>query len=486
MGERTLDMFRKLIPLCIVFCLSVAACTSPSSQLTTAPTPSPEATLQPAPGLTSPPEQPTPAGENQPEKPTPVSGTKPPKQKNEPAQADKPKQSNSTGQANEPGPAKQYNIEQALSPNAQRNTIAFSALAFLTGDFNADTFFPPGKVADFWGFQYLRDNDPSGMGHNTDFLTYAALNMLSVMSDEQIAALKTLAESQVEKINEYAVNRFVFIDAFRRLLDGNLPEGTSELDMEAVQDYSAELYRLDGEITLERVKVMSQILNELTPEQREYLDQMVGQGMTDWPKPDEPAGMRGLPRDVKVNVMTYAGDLFSWYAGSIDADTYINPERQGTYFGAFYLKDAPAVGNPGYTISSSLTGDMGTTFLDTLDSEQRDLVEEIVNLENPYLLDIVDIRTAIATELRRTLAGENLDESALQSLMEDYGAADGALVYYFARNFARLGASLTAEQQAKLMELRRQMLGDLIAEKPFLYSQPVDMPAIPGSDFLFK
>jgi hypothetical protein len=31
--------------------------------------------------------------------------------------------------------------------------------------------------------------------------------------------------------------------------------------------------------------------------------------------------------------MAYASDLFSWYAGSIDADVYYCPERHGTYFG---------------------------------------------------------------------------------------------------------------------------------------------------------
>lgn len=461
-------MFRKLIPLCLAFALIMAACASAASLPKPAPTATVASTSQPEPTIPPRPAQGTPNDDPRPQKLPPANEKPAPKENNTPDQSGK------------------YNIEQALSTNAQRNTIAFSALAFLTGDFNADTFFPPGKVADFWGFQYLRDNDPSGMGHNTDFLTYAALNMLSILSDEQISRLQTLAESQVTKINDYAIKRFVLIDGFRRLLEGNLPDGTSELDMEAVQDYSAELYRLDGEITLERAKIMSQILNELTPDQRNTLDQMVGKGMTEWPKPEEPAGIRGLPRDVKVNVMTYAGDLFSWYAGSIEADTYINPERQGTYFGAFYLKDAPAVGNPGYTISSSLTGDMGTTFLDILDSEQRDLVEEIVNLEYPYLLKIVDIRTAIASELRRTLDGGELDEAAIQKLMEDYGVADGALVYYFARIFAQLNASLTAEQQAQLNDLRHQMLGDRTADKPFIYSEPVDMPVIPSSDFLFK
>ncbi|MEI7770039.1 MAG: hypothetical protein WCI67_08630, partial [Chloroflexales bacterium] len=57
-----------------------------------------------------------------------------------------------------------FTMTQTLSDNAQQMTIAFDGLAFLTGTLGADSFFPPGKVADFWGFQYLRDNDPSAMG----------------------------------------------------------------------------------------------------------------------------------------------------------------------------------------------------------------------------------------------------------------------------------------------------------------------------------
>ncbi len=76
----------------------------------------------------------------------------------------------------------EMNLDNTLSDEAQLNTIAFDGLAFLTGSLGADSFFPPGKVADFWGFQYLRDNDPSNMGHNTDFLTRAANNMLYILT----------------------------------------------------------------------------------------------------------------------------------------------------------------------------------------------------------------------------------------------------------------------------------------------------------------
>ena len=143
------------------------------------------------------------------------------------------------------GPA--YNIEQAISDRAQETTIAFDALGFLTGTLGSDSFFPPGKVADFWGFQYLRDNDPSEMGHNTDFLTSASLNMLSVLTTDQRAQLIALATTQVQSIQDYGYKRLVLMDAFRRLLEGDLPAGTSALSLDAVKSFSADLYMLDGQ-----------------------------------------------------------------------------------------------------------------------------------------------------------------------------------------------------------------------------------------------
>ena len=377
-------------------------------------------------------------------------------------------------------------IEQALSDEAQRNTIAFDALAFLTGDLGSDSFFPPGKVADFWGFQYLRDNDPTGMGHNTDFLTRASLNMLTVLTPAQRADLITLAESQVDDINQYAYNRFVLMQAFRRLLEDDLPAGTAGLDEEAVKAYSAELYRLDGEISYDRAQVMGTMISGFTADQRAYLDAMVGQGMLTWPEVGEPDELRGLDHDVKVAVMTYAGDMFSWYAGSVEADVYFCPERQGTYFGSFYLKDAPAMGNPDYTIASNLTGDMGRTFLEILPPDQARLVTNLVDVQRPYLQEIVETRREVSTNLRQFMTGEAVEREAVLSLMEKYGELDGAIVYNFAVNFAQVNQALTNEQKAQLMALRSNLLGEMNHPSgAYLYSQPIAMPDIPNTDFLF-
>ncbi|MEW5870279.1 MAG: hypothetical protein AB1894_13470 [Chloroflexota bacterium] len=391
-----------------------------------------------------------------------------------------------TGRGN-PGGGAAYNIEQAISDKAQGMTIAFDALAFLTGSLGADSFFPPGKVADFWGFQYLRDNDTSQMGHAGDFLTSAAMNVLYILTPEQRAELVGLAESQVASINAYGYKRFVLMDAFRRMLNGDLPAGTTGLDESAVKAYSAELYRLDGEISFARAQMMGKLINAMDAAQLAYLDSMVGKGMLVWPQVEEPADIRGLDRDVKVAVMTYAADMFSWYAGSVAADVYFCPERHGTYFGAFYLKDMPAMSDPSYVIPTDLTGNMGEAMLQTLTGEQAQLVTDLVEIQKPFLSGIVDTRQQVSTELRKFLAGGSADQATVLGLMEYYGELDGEIVYNLAMNFARVNQTLTSEQKAQLMALRQEMLGDLMYPSgAYLYSQAIPMPEIPNTDFLFK
>jgi hypothetical protein len=388
--------------------------------------------------------------------------------------------------ATPPGPGS-FTIEQTLSDNAQKMTIAFDALSFLTGNLGSDSFFPPGKVADFWGFQYLRDNDPSGMGHNTDFLTSASLNMLTVLTSDQKTQLIALAKSQVTSINEYGFKRFILMSAFRRLLAGDLPAGTIGLSESAIKSFSAELYLLDSQISYDRASVMGSILVNLDATQKAYLDGMVGKGMTSWPTVTEPIELRGLTQDEKVAVMTYAGDMFSWYAGSIIADVYFCPERQGTYFGSFYMKDAPAVGNPGYSIGTNITADMGKAFLDTLNIDQALQISSLVDTQRPYLLSIVEIRTQISSELRKYMSGGTVDRTTVLNLMKGYGELDGSIIYNFAVNFSNVDKTLTAAQEAQLLALREDLLGNLTYPTgAYLYSQSIPIPVIPSTDFLFK
>ncbi|NJD60991.1 MAG: hypothetical protein C3F13_16080 [Anaerolineales bacterium] len=397
------------------------------------------------------------------------------------------------GNGNQPGsdqsvansPA--YNIDQAISDKAQGMTISFDALAFLTGDLGADSFFPPGKVADFWGFQYLRDNDPSQMGHAGDFLTSAAMNMLNVLTATQRVQLVALAKNQVDSINEYGYKRFVLIQAFQNLLDGKLPAGTTGLSEDAVKAYSAELYQLDGAISYERAQMYGSMINSFTTDQLAYLDSMKGKGMLTWPTVTEPADLGSLDRDVKVAVMTYAADMFSWYVGSVDADVYFCPERHGTYFGSFYLKDIKAMSDSSYAIPTDMTGKLGDEMLSTLTSDQAQLITGLVDIQKPSLQGIVDIRQQISIQLRKFLAGETPDKAIVMAMMKQYGEYDGEIIYNIAVNLTAVNQSLSSDQKAKLVAIRTELLGDLSHPTgAYLYSQPIAMPEIPSSDLLFK
>jgi len=377
-----------------------------------------------------------------------------------------------------------YTIEQAISDNAQLNTIAFDGLGFLTGTIGSDSFFPPGKVADFWGFQYLRDNDPSEMGHNTDFLTRASLYMLDVLTPTQRASLAALAKQQVGDINAYAMKRFTFMTAARRLLTRSLPKGTTGLNQKSVEQWSAGLYRLDGAMSVARAKVMGAALFGLTEAQRARLEPLRAKGMSTWPVVAEVPELRALSGDEKVAVMTYAGDMFSWYMGDVTADVYFCPERHGTYFGSFYLKDAPAVGNPGYGIDTTITGNLGAAFLAALTPTHAKTINALVAAQRASLNDIVQVRRSVAVELRKALSGGTVGD--ISQLMTRYGVADGRIGYLYATAFASVGRTLSTVERNKLKALRTQLIGTMSPTGAYRYATPIALPKIASTDFLFR
>ena len=382
------------------------------------------------------------------------------------------------------GDGPRYSIEQACSDKAQLHTIAFDGLAFLTGDFALDTFLPPGQVSAYFGFQFLRDVDAAEGGHNTSFLTRIADNVLAVLNADQKAALVALAGAQENDIRRFAEMRFPLIRAFRRNLEGDLPAGSRGLDRAAVAKASADLYALDGLLAFQRAKVMGEVVRGLSPAQREALARLKFGDSRTWPDLPEQLDRRSLSHEVHVAVMTYASEMFSWYAGSLEADTYFCPERHGMYFGGFGMKTAPAMGKRNYSISTSLTGDSGEAFLGALTESQQKLVTDLVDLQRKDLREIVDTRRAIATELRRFQKGESADREKVLSLSRRYGELDGGLSYLYATAFAAVGRSLTAPQKIALAGMRTT---DPNAPRgPFIYSSPIRMPQVGSTDFLFE
>ena len=390
------------------------------------------------------------------------------------------------GPGNGPGQAgsiQSYTISQTISDRAQEDTIAFDGLAFLTGSACADTFIPPGKVADYAGFQYLRDNDPTQMGHNTNFVTGTADNVLVTLSPDQLAQFVTLADEENSLQEQYALMRFPLATAFRDNLEGTIPAGSSGLNKSAVMAYSAQLYDVDASISIARAKTYASVIGSLNQTQRAYLDRMKSEGMADYPVVDASAVLANSGQGNSVAMRTYASEMFAWYAGSVTADTYFCPERQATYFGSFYMKDLPAMGNAGYSISTTLTGDSGADFLNLLTDSQRSEVTDLVDLQRSDLNQIVATRQAIATDLRAALSGGTIDEPDVRSLSAKYGELDGEISYDYATHFATVGATLTDSQKQQMVALRN--LSGYTCSGAFLYSQPISMPQGIPSDFLF-
>jgi hypothetical protein len=386
-------------------------------------------------------------------------------------------------------PVKQdeYTITQAISDEAQRNTIAFDGLAFLTGSLGSQSFLPPGKVADYSGFQCLRDNDPTKLGHNTSFVTIISFNMLHILTSDQINLFVERAQTQIDMINQFAYKRYPLLKAFRRLKDGDLPSGTTQLSKNAVLEYTAELYRIDGQISYDRAKLFGEIVNSLTTAQKASLEALKDRnGIGNWDSTlSNPLEGLNLDRDISVAVMTYASEMDAWYAGSVTSDVYFCPERHGTYFGSFYLKDWPAMGNPNYTIDETLTASAGQNFLSILTASQAEQIRAIVDLQRNALNELVAKREAISTELRKFLASQTADQASILELSARYGELDGELSYYYATTFSQVYHSLSDEQKTQLQHLADE-LGYLNPEGGFLYSEPVPMPEIENTDFMFE
>jgi Spy/CpxP family protein refolding chaperone len=376
-----------------------------------------------------------------------------------------------------------YSLTQAMSDNGQLMTIAFSGLAFITGDAGSDSFFPPGKVADFFGFQYMRDIDEAGYGHNTQFLTRAANNMLAILTTEQKAKLVALAKEQASVYCKFAYNRFPLMNAFRKNMEGNIPSGSSGLNQVMASKYCANLYKTDADLSYNRALMMGNIVQTLTDNQKTKLATMKFNNFNTWPDVAEDADLKkNLTNSEFVAVMTYASELFSWYKGGVNADIYFCPERHGTYFGGFYLKDYPAMNNPNYFIPLDRTGQGGNNFLNTLTVDQRNLISSIITEQKIYLTEIAQIRSTVSKELRKAMNGLTIDKTMVYQQIERYGELDGLMSALYAIRFAAVYKTLTPDQKTRLYAIR-----DLTVypNGAYRFSTSVSMPVLPNTDYLF-
>jgi len=248
--------------------------------------------------------------------------------------------------------------------------------------------------------------------------------------------------------------------------------------------YTAGIFEIDGLLSYRRAEVLGGIIRSLTAEQKAYLAKMVFNNSATWPELQDQIDKRSLSHTAHVAVMTYASEMFSWYAGNVEADVYFCPERHATYFGSFYMKDIPAMGNANFSISTSLTGDSGEAFLAALTESQRALVTGLVDQQRADLEEIVKARRAIATELRRFMNEASVDKDKVMALSKRYGELDGEISCFYATAFAHVAKTLTPEQKATLLKLRN-LDAKFNCTGAYLYSRAIPMPEVPNTDFLF-
>jgi hypothetical protein len=232
-----------------------------------------------------------------------------------------------------------------------------------------------------------------------------------------------------------------------------------------------------------RTEPYGRIASSLTPAQKTALGKLSFGDSGTWPPVPDRVDWRPRSHEQDVLVMTYASEFFSWYAGSEDADVYFCPERHATYFGGFYMKDYPAMGNPDYFIPTALTGDRGEGFLALLTPAQEKSLTALEGPVSSILAEVIDVRRSISRQLRGSLAGGTVDSGAVLALSRRYGELDGRLSYLLAEAFASIGRTLTPAQQSAMVKLRNQ---DVFPKGVYRYSDPIPEPSEPDTSFLFE
>ena len=379
-----------------------------------------------------------------------------------------------------------YSTTQAIADETQLNTIAFAALSFMSADLCDMSFLPPGKHASYFGFQYLRDVIGGAEGHGQNFVPKVANNLLSILNDEQERILIELAEQQTEKIMRFAEMRFPLLIAFERYANNTLPEGMSQLNRSSIVQHSADLYALDGELSYERAVGFGNVVQSFSDAQKHALEELTANAFHAWPEHEEQVDKRTLEHDVHIALMTYASELLSWYTGDVERDMYFTPERTAAYFGAYWTKAAPmkAVKRDDYTISTDLTGDSGKSFLSMLDEQQQKRISDVIQQQKAYLMKMVEVRTSIATEIRKMVIGQTIDAEKIMNLSRTFGELDGEIAYLYATAYTDVRQSLTISQMEKAVALRN--ISEYQCDKVFLYAEPADVPDVNDIERFFQ
>ena len=151
------------------------------------------------------------------------------------------------------------------------------------------------------------------------------------------------------------------------------------------------------------------------------------------------------------------------------------------------MKDAPAVDNPGYAIDPQATADKGKFMLDKiLTANQSTEIKNIYQIIKPSLENIVKVRIKISVELRKAIDGQTVSKTDVLNWSAQYGEFDGNYIFAMIDQFKKVGKTLTNEQKSSLMKLRDLPDFPCQTGKVFIFSEKIDEPVIPNTDFLFK
>jgi hypothetical protein len=378
-------------------------------------------------------------------------------------------------------------IGQTLGKAGQVNTLAASALGWFTGDLCADTFFPPGELIDFWGFQYLRDTDADEMGHNSNFAAKATYAVVNVLNTTQKMWLLDLAYAQAGQLGISSLSLANKTSAtYDAAVYGRLPFQLAVRDARAlnmnktrVMAYSGEMYASMGRLAIERAKLYARLWKSLNSSQMTLLDSYTSFNHLPNKTVDSTAS--------KVNGQwigllygTFAGDFLAWYKGNSVADAYFAPERVASYFGLFYMKDIISLQMNAYgvstTISSEITGDYGENLRNQLTNAQDWNMDHLLDLELPHAYQYYYARVNATRLLRQFLSVGYADEALILSLAREMGEHDGAISYYASMALNNISRSLDSTQLASFASIKQSGIPACSGYWYLSYNYP--MPAV--------
>jgi hypothetical protein len=350
----------------------------------------------------------------------------------------------------------------------------------------ADTFFPPGELIDFWGFQWIRDTDVDGQGHNSNYAAYAANAILNVLNDTQKGWILDHSYTQVGVLNISSISLANMTSStYDGLVYGRLPFQMAVRDSRAlnmvksrVVKYFGSMYLLAGRVAISRAKLFVRLKNSLNPTQLQTLNSYTG--FYSFPSTStDTFCSKANGEYVGLMYKTVAGDFLAWFKGNQLRDAYFAPERVASYFGLFYLKDIISLERNALglstTIDSALTGNYGLNLQKLLNGDQRPFMTNLLNSELPYAYKLYYARSNITSLLRGFVSG-SVNETLILSFAKQIGEYDGAISYFAALALNGIKATLNQTQVANFASLIEEEIPK--CEGYYYLSYNLPMPAV--------